>query len=277
MIYEKIHFSEKYPNATLTLFVPDFQKRDNYVASMPAILICPGGGYGNLSNREGEPIALAYLARGFAAFVLSYDVKEGALFPTPLAEAALAMKYIRERATELAIDPSAVYVSGFSAGGHLAASLGTLWSSALVREATGVEDPSIFRPTGMILGYAVVSGISSPHSGSFKRICGSEEPTDEQKRRYSAELNVSGDTCPAFIWHTFNDAVVPVQNALVMASAMTEAGIPFELHIYPDGCHGLALANEMTANGLERRIRPEAEGWLEMSADWMKRTARRAE
>lgn len=275
MIYEKICFSERYPSASLTLFVPDFQKRDKYVASMPAILICPGGGYGNLSNREGEPIALAYLARGFAAFVLSYDVGAGALFPTPLAEAALAIKYIRDNASEFAVDPERVYISGFSAGGHLAASLGTLWNTPLVAESTGVADTSVFRPTGMILGYAVVSGVSSPHSGSFKRINGTEEPTEEQKRRYSAELNVGADTVPAFIWHTFNDNIVPVQNALVMASAMTEAGIPFELHIYPDGCHGLALSNEMTANGLERRIRPEAEGWLEMSVDWMKRTARK--
>ena len=276
MIYEKVHFSEKYPNATLTIFVPDFQKRDNYVANMPAVLLCPGGGYGNLSNREGEPIALAYLARGFAAFVLSYDVGEGALFPTPLAEAALAMKYIRDRASEFAIDPSAVYVGGFSAGGHLAASLGTLWNSDLVRSATGIDDTSVFRPTGMILGYAVVSGVSNPHSGSFKRICGSDEPTEEQRRRFSAELNVSSDTCPAFIWHTFNDNIVPVKNAVVMANAMTDAGIPFEMHIYPDGRHGLALANEMTACGREYRIHPEAEGWLDMSADWMKRTARRA-
>ena len=276
MIYEKIHFSEKYPNAALTLFVPDFQKRDNYTASMPAILICPGGGYGNLSNREGEPIALAYLARGFAAFVLSYDVGAGALFPTPLAEAALAMKYIRDRAADFAIDPANVYIGGFSAGGHLAASLGTLWNSPLVAEASGVSDTSVFRPSGMILGYAVVSGVESPHSGSFKRICGSDNPSEEERRRFSAELNVSSDTSPAFIWHTFNDNIVPVKNAIIMANAMTDAGVPFEMHIYPDGCHGLALSNEMTANGLERRIRPEAEGWLDMSADWMKRLARKA-
>lgn len=270
MIYEKIHFSEKYPNATLTLFVPDFQKRDNYVANMPAVLICPGGGYGNLSNREGEPIALAYLARGFAAFVLSYDVKEGALFPTPLAEAALAMKYIRDRATEFAIDPNAVYVGGFSAGGHLAASLGTLWNSSLVRESTGVEDTSVFRPTGMILGYAVVSGVSSPHSGSFKRICGSEEPSEEQRRRFSAELNVSGDTCPAFIWHTFNDNGVPIQNALLYANAMAAAGVSFELHVYPDGVHGLSLCNRETSVGQPHLESPVCAGWIKEAIRYVK-------
>ncbi|MBQ3063279.1 MAG: alpha/beta hydrolase [Clostridia bacterium] len=235
-----------------------------------AVIVCPGGGYGFLSDREAEPIALPFLAAGFATFVLRYGVKENAKDYRPLKAAALAIRYVREHAKEYNVDPDYVFICGFSAGGHLAASSGVLWENPALDEVLAGAPRDIGRPTGMILSYPVITAGELAHQGSIRNLCGKENPSDEERYPFSLEKHVSKTTPPAFLWHTFNDEIVPVQNSLLMAEAMTNAGVPFELHIWPAGPHGSALCNEITACGNDRYLMPDAAEWVTLAIRWAK-------
>lgn len=228
-----------------------------------AILVIPGGGYGCVcDDREGFPIAAAFVAKGMSAFVLKYSVGAVAKGHTPLLDASIAMAYIKEHAEEFHIDPKRVACVGFSAGGHLSGSLGCLWNLPMVTEKTGIEYGAN-RPIVSVMGYPVVSGVDSPHLGSFKNLLGEQNPTEEQLKKYSLELNVNENTRPAFIFHTAADQLVPVQNSLTYARSLADNNIPFELHIYPYGPHGIALANEVTECKRPDWVIPEAAGWVD--------------
>lgn len=268
MIYETVTLSP-FEDATLTSLC--LSNSDSLKQSpRRAVIVCPGGGYSALSDREDEVIALQFAAAGFASFILHYSVKENAKSFRPLQEAALAIKYVRENAERYNVDPDYVFISGFSAGGHLAASAGVLWDHPAVREILNSEQTDIARPTGMVLCYPVISAGEWAHRGSINRLCGSEENTEEERNRFSLELHVSDTTPPAFLWHTAADATVPVQNSLLFASAMAAAKRPFELHVFPEGQHGLALCNEQTASGNEKNIVLHNEIWMQLAIKWMR-------
>ncbi len=271
MIYRTLALSEKYPDASLTTYVHDIQMP---IPPRRAVVVCPGGGYQFLSPREAEPIAARFFAEGFNVYLLTYSVEEKAKDFAPLIEASLAIKLIRERADEDNTDPHHVYICGFSAGGHLAASCGTLWNIPAVREATGVSDGTspegINRPDGMILCYPVITAGEFTHKGSAQRVSGHTELTEADIEQFSLELHVDSTTPPAFIWHTFTDTTVPVQNTLIFTCALAEAKVPFESHIFPAGVHGLALCNELTATGNPNNLVPHAECWAELAVKWIK-------
>ena len=267
MIHEKIFLREGEPDITLTTYVADERrvKRD-------AILIMPGGGYTQVcADREGEPIALAFMARGFNAFVLHYGVNEKALYPRPLADASLAMQYIREHSEEFCIDPARVFAVGFSAGGHLCASLGSLWNAPELRAALPDMPEGINRPTGTILCYAVLSADEAkPHSGTLRTAMGTQDPTPEQRAIFSINRRISEDTAPAFFMHTVEDRGVPVQNALVTMKAMADKGISFDARIYPHGPHGVSLADGQTSFTNPPYRDEEIARWIDDAAYWMK-------
>lgn len=266
MIYEAIKLGD-FEEATLTPFC--LEPCIKSPTPCRAIIVCPGGGYAHVSPRESEVIAVQYMAAGFAAFVLSYGVKENAAGYRPLKQVALAIRHVRENAEKYNVDPNYVFTCGFSAGGHLAASAGVLWNSPVLDKIAEGAPRDIVRPTAMILSYPVISAGKWGHQGSFRALTGDHEPTDAQKHPFSLEHHVDATTPPAFIWHTFTDKAVPVQNSLLFAEAMTAAGVPFELHVFPEGPHGLSLANEMTATN-ENSIRPNVAKWLELSIRWAK-------
>ncbi len=267
MRYETFTLSEQYPGATLTTYVSD-DPPELKMPIRPAMVVCPGGGYSMLSERESEPIVKAFLAHGFNVFLLRYTVKEGAANYAPLIQAALAIKHVRENAVAYNIDPARVFIVGFSAGGHLAASTGILWNIPEVRAAMGDAPEGINKPTGTILSYPVITGYEFAHRGSIDNLCGKKGNTEEEIRPFSLEYHVDATTSPAFIWHTFNDKVVPIQNALLLANAMTAAGVPFELHIFPDGPHGLSLCNEETWCHNPDLLKPAYAGWVDMAVAW---------
>jgi len=238
-----------------------------YLPPRPAILIFPGGGYGHHSPREAEPVAMQFSAMGFQAFVLLYSVGEGAVFPRPLVDASRAMAHIRENAERYHVDPERVFVLGFSAGGHLAASLGTMCGEAFA--AFPGMKTGINRPTGMILCYPVITCADEfANKGSYDRLLGKKGATEEDRRKYSPELYVSAQTPPAYLWHTAADAGVAVQNSLIFASRLSENKIPYEMHIFPKGPHGSALATPETWGGREDLIIPEAAQWVDEAIDW---------
>lgn len=266
MICEEIKLGE-FPEATLAPMCFSYSKERSPRAHR-AVIVCPGGGYNHLSPREAEPIAAQFLAAGFAPFILYYGVEENAANYRPLKQLALAIRYVRENAQKYSVDPDYVFVCGFSAGGHLAASAGILWNSPVLDEIAAGAPRDIVRPTGMILGYPVISAGKIAHLESFYMLCGKTDPTKAELNAFSLEKHVSADTVPAFIWHTFADQTVPVQNSLLLAEAMTDAGVPFELHVFPQGRHGLALCNELTANGKPALIEPHTAQWMGLALRW---------
>ena len=268
MIFEPVTLGG-YANATLT---PMCFSNPEALAFSPrrAVIVCPGGGYHHLSPREAEPIAAQFLAAGYAAFILHYSVGENASDFRPLKQLALAIRHVRENAEKYSVDPDYVFVCGFSAGGHLCASSGILWNAPVLDEIAEGAPREIVRPTGMILGYPVISAGEFGHRGSFCNLCGKEDPTDAELNAFSLEKHVTASTPPAFIWHTFTDKAVPVQNSLLLAGAMTAAGVHFELHVFPKGPHGLSLCNELTALDHPTLIQPHAAQWVELALRWVK-------
>jgi len=238
-----------------------------------AILVIPGGGYGMVcDDREGEPIGLAFMPYGYNAFVLHYSVNRKKTFPAQLIEASLAMKHIKDHAEEYNIDPEMVYVTGFSAGGHLAGSLGLMWYKEEIYKA--IDIPYGYnRPAGMMLIYPVVTGVAEySHLPSFCNLLGTDAPEEEQLVMCSLEQNVNGQAVPLFIVHTSNDQLVDVRNSLCLAEKYREQGIPFEMHIYPDAPHGVALGNEITKCGESKWENAAIAKWVENAIKWAEST-----
>lgn len=223
-----------------------------------AMLICPGGGYQWTSDRESEPIALQFLARGYNVFVLKYSVAEMAKNLNPLREIELAIKHIRDNAIPYNIRADKVFVMGFSAGGHVALSSGTLL-------------PKDARPDGMVLCYPVVTVSCPTHMGSLYNFCGTDEPSEEQKHLFSLDLHVDSDTPPAFIWHTENDDAVPVQNSKNLAAALEKNGVKHELVLFPDGHHGLSLATSETCKELTEDAPHPCSVWVDLADKFIKK------
>ena len=233
----------------------------------PLILICPGGGYEWVSGREGEPVAMRYLAMGYHAAVLDYSVYPQAENPTALYQLAGAVKHLKEHAEEYHLDPERIILQGFSAGAHLAASLGVFWNRDFLKEAFDA-DSFLWKPAGMILSYPVISSGEYAHHGSFRNLLGLRY--DDMKEEVSLEKQVTSETIPTFLWHTAEDATVPVENSLLFFTALKKAGVPAEMHIYPHGRHGLSLANEESNNAEGNMIQEECQSWISLAEMWLK-------
>lgn len=203
----------------------------------PAVLIIPGGAYSMTSDREADPVAFRFLTQGYVPFVLRYSCAPHA-FPTQLREAAMAMRYIREHAAEFGVDETMVAAIGFSAGGHLCGTLGTMYDCPEVQD---IAPAAVIRPDALALCYPVTLGWGSTHGGTMENISGGDP---ELRKRLSLDTQVRPDMPPTFLWHTRDDASVPCRNSLILAEKMDEAGVDFTFHLYRRGWHGLSLAND---------------------------------
>ena len=208
----------------------------------PAVIVVPGGGYGMVSKREAEPVALAFLARGFHAFVLEYTVggEKGTSYPEQLIELGAAVDYVKKNADELCVNKDEVFAVGFSAGGHLTANLAVEY--AAVSEKAG--QPLDSKPTAVGLAYPVISKIHG-HQGSYENLLYgySDEAKAELLKTLNLDEAVNETTVPAFIWSTAKDTAVPADNALRFALALDKYGVDYELHIYPRCNHGTATGD----------------------------------
>lgn len=229
--------------------------------SKPGIIICPGGGYGALSDREAEPVAKAYFAAGYHTFILRYSIMEDAKDFKPLTQLACTMAHVRKNGNAWGVDADRVAVCGFSAGGHLACSLGTLFNEKPFIERFG-KDIHI-RPDAMVLGYPVIASDEFAHVNSLSRVSGAK-PGEEVYRWFGLDTHVDGQTPPAFLWHTAQDEKVPVENSLKMAVALSKAKVPFELHVFPEGLHGMSVCNETVGAKCEYNAR-----WINWSICWL--------
>lgn len=224
------------PNhAKLTCYIQDRSPEMGTADIRPAMLVFPGGGYYSCSDREAEPVALAYLAEGYNAFVLRYSVGPDVPWDRSFEDGVAAVRYVRENAASLNIDPQKIAVVGFSAGGHLAACMGTV---------------SEEKPNALVLGYPVILEEFGPPVG--KTIAG-------------ADKYVTFQTPPSFLFATSNDALVPICNSLTFAQALAAEDIFFEMHIYPMGEHGFSLGKAAHANGNPGVVNKDAANWFQDS------------
>lgn len=218
----------------------------------PAVIVVPGGGYGGVSKREGAPIAAAFLARGYQTFVLTYlCVGADVRYPEQLIELGCAVDYVKKHADEMNVNADEIFVVGFSAGGHLTANLAVDYANVPAL----AQRPLDCKPTAVGLSYPVISKIDG-HQGSYENLL--KGYTDEAKEELLKVLNldevVSETTAPSFLWATANDGAVPASNALRFALACARKKVPYEIHVYPDGPHGLSLAdNEISAGATAPR------------------------
>ena len=263
MIYQTIKYTEKYADSYLEAYIHT-PHAELQIGKRKAIIICPGGGYVSLSEREAEPISLQYFAAGLNVFVLRYSLGEKAINLAPLIEACLTVKYLRDHSDELYVDPHNVFILGFSAGGHLAAWTGAMWHCPQVAAHLDGADPEIFKPTATLPCYPVTSCDFRSRSITILSDNGKEDPL-----LFSPEKQVDERTAPAFIWHTANDEMVPVMHSIRYANALTKYKIPYELHIFPKGPHGLALCNKETWVGRAAYDSPYVEEWMPMSIRWI--------
>lgn len=271
MHFEILHLRDLYPvlnrndaDPTLEVLV-----QDTIVASKPkrpSILICPGGGYRFTSPREAQNIGFEFMAMGLNAFVLHYSVKPHT-YPQQMIEVACAMDYIVANAERFHCDTEKTAIIGFSAGGHLVASYCTMRNrpeiTAIIPEPKPVQ--------AAILSYPVISAESPTHRGSFYSLLGKTELTDEDVELFSAEKHVSKElTPPTFIWTTAEDTSVDPINSLKYASALSNNKIPFELHVFPNGCHGLSTAKFGTFQNPELPLCNYMSVWVDYAKKWLR-------
>jgi acetyl esterase/lipase len=228
------------------------------LATGAAIVICPGGGYSHLSEvKEGSDVAKWLNSIGISAFVLRYRLGMRYHQPNQLLDAARAVRTVRSRAKEWNIDPARIGILGFSAGGHLASTLGTHFDAGMPKAADPIDRVSS-RPDLMVLVYPVISMGEFAHGGSKLNLLG-EAPSADLVKLYSNELQVTAETPPTFLVHTMSDSTVPVENSLMFADALRRNKVPFELHLYERGPHGFGLAP----------TNPVLATWVERCADWL--------
>lgn len=270
MRYEVIHLKDYYPALNKEGIDPTLEMmiQDDILPNKPrpSMLICPGGGYRILSNGEAQNVGFEYMTMGCNAFVLRYSLEPN-MFPQQLIEAACAVDYIVNNAESWNGDPAKTGIMGFSAGGHVAASYCTMRNIDEVRAV--VPEPKAVQAA--ILCYPVITAEEPTHIASFRVLTGKTELDPEDIERLSCEKHVSAElTPPTFIWATSDDGVVNAINTLKYATALKTQNIPFELHIFPTGYHGLSTCRYSVVNNTQHPMCEYMNCWTEMTKKWLR-------
>lgn len=271
MVYETIDLYSRYQKTrgkkvggSLTVYAHG-RNPENKAHLRPALLLLPGGGYQMISFREGEPVALRFFAAGYNVFRLDYAVD--APDPVPLEEGMLALRYIHDSREKYLTDGDHVCVAGFSAGGHLAGLIATLPGDPEACERlTGGEN---ILPAAALLGYPVVTADPAfTHEGTMQTASGGDPA---HRAKMSLETRVNGRSVPVFLFHTAEDAIVPVENSLLLAAAYRRAKVPFALHIFEKGYHGLSTADiEVNDDESSAGINADFAQWLPLALSFLK-------
>lgn len=255
-------------NGTIPFYLDDADSPNSFETflidtdkPLPCVVVLPGGGYRNRAAHEGAPIAQFFNTQGLHAVVVDYRVHPNR-FPSGLSDVQRVVRTVRQHAKEWNIDPDRIVICGFSAGGHLAASsilYGDVYSSVL--DSKDEADSLDHMPNGAILCYPVISVENDfGHEPSGKYLLG--EKYEECKKDFFLAKHITEKTPKVFMWHTSDDQTVNVKNSLVFGEYLRDNGIPFELHVYPHGKHGLGLAPD----------HDDVKAWATLAADWVKRS-----
>ena len=240
----------------LTVYLREASERMPNALRRPMVVVVPGGGYEHISPREGDPVALQFAAAGYHTAVLTYSVGESARNYQPLRQLSEALGLVRAHAEEWGVLPKKIAVCGFSAGGHLALS-----SAVLSLPEGGVQH----RPNALVLAYPVITAGEYAHRGSFCELTGSDDPAAHAP--FSLEDKITPSTPPTFLWHTMEDGSVPVENSLLLLSALHKAGVPCEAHFFERGRHGTSICTaEVDTADCHRHH------WVELAVEWLNAT-----
>lgn len=289
MQVEQIALYDDRPNVYLQTYIQDSQSLWQKQAPYPAIIICPGGSYHYLSEREGEAVALAFAAAGFQAFVLHYSVFQDQAdtpelethFPQPMKEIARAMEIVHQRADDWYIDRDKIGLIGFSAGGHNVGMYGNAYEEELISGECALDKENL-APAFNILAYPVTNFSTmlasfqplSPKNEkavqAFVQACfGEQQVSESVMDRWSPALTVNEKTPPTFLWTTHQDQVVPASQSLELAMALDQEGISYECHLFNQGPHGLSLATARTASRPEQ-VNEAVSQWFDLALNWLK-------
>ncbi len=244
-------------DAPITGYIHDDHDRLVAHKKRPAVVICAGGAYGWLSPREKDPVALSFAAQGYQTFLLEYSVMEQAGGLRPLRQIAETVRMIRRNADKWHIEPEHIAVLGFSAGGHLAASLAVLWHRAELNLGEQC------RPDAAVLCYPVITTGEFRHEESIRNVTGGDK---ELMELLSLEKQVTDNMPPTFLWHCTGDESVPVENSLLLAAAMQRAGVAYECHLFAGGAHGISMCNQEVETPF-----PDASEWVGLCKTWLNR------
>lgn len=275
MITQRFYLKEYFPelgqnecNAYMDCYIPSAFENAGEILAMkkyPCMVVCPGGGYHFTSDREAESVALQFVAEGYRAVVVRYSYKPHT-FPQHLREVAGAMELIYKHADEWHVDVSRIAIIGFSAGGHLAAQYSNRYDCPEVRKLFPESKPL----QATVLSYPVITDDPEyKHAGSIENYLG-YEPTERNEQGCANEYLVSEKTPPTFLWHTAEDALVPVQNSLLYAKALSDHKVPFEMHIYPFGAHGLSTVDGVVCAEEKEPKVARAHKWVDDVKTWLK-------
>lgn len=237
----------------LTVYLRDCVETMPLAMERPLVLVVPGGGYSHVSAREGDPVALQFAAAGYHTAVLRYAVGDDAAHGLPLRQLVSAIGLVRQNAAQWHVQPDKIAVCGFSAGGHLAL-------SSAVLEIPGEADQP--RPDAVILGYPVVTAGKYAHRGSFAQLAGTADRAAQQA--FGLEDKIMPETPPVFVWHTMEDETVPVENTLLLVSALHAAGVPCEAHLFEKGVHGTSISTVEVDRPSRHRHH-----WVELAVEWL--------
>lgn len=293
MIVEKMNLWEDNNPACYTSYLMDNSEEIEAERKHPAMIICGGGAFMGISDREKEPVALYFLNHGYQCFVLDYNTESAGngRYPIPVYDLAKMILTIRLNADKWNIAPDKVAAIGFSAGAHLCACLSTQWHEKYLTDKLRVNS-DLLKPNAVILGYPLVDYIyemehlendegkdippaSMPMSKTeaAKRAVNAgvgEDVTKEMFRNASPFYRITQETCPTFIWHTATDELVYVGQSLRYAEKLSDCKVPFELHIFESGVHGLSLANEQSGGGTTF-IEKDVSIWPELAIKFLDR------
>ncbi len=296
MIHEKIQLYENRSDVTLTTYVLDDSAEMLNGKKRPAVLVCPGGAYLGCSDREAEPVALRFAAMGYHAFVLRYStyfegqfgfpspgemaVNPNSVHPAPMRDIGKAFLTIRDHAEAWLVDMDKIAICGFSAGGHNCAMYATHWHRPIMTDHLGVVAADL-KPAAAIVGYPIgdyhimFGEITDPVGQEISNAAsiaflGTTTPSNDLLDAVSPVLHITQETPPMFIWATAADELVPVENSTSLANGLARQGVPFEIHIFEEGMHGLSLADQATAGGLAN-LEPDVAKWIGLAEAWLKK------
>ncbi len=273
MIFERIHLKDLYPildrngaDPILEVMAQEIYRVNSNGKKRPSVIICPGGGYGATWPGEGQPVAFDYLSVGCNCFILHYSVKPH-VFPQAILEMACVVDYIFANAEKLCADIEKTAIMGFSAGGHAAASYCTLRNDPEVLKY--IPEPKPVQAA--ILCYPVITAEKPTHMGSFINLTGKAELSNEDVEHFSLEKHVDPQITPkTFIWAASDDGAVNPLNSLKYAAALGEKKIPYEMHIFPSGGHGITTCKLGTVGTSDSDVMKHNSIWCNLSVRWLK-------
>ncbi|MDD3172309.1 MAG: alpha/beta hydrolase [Herbinix sp.] len=283
MILDVIHLQEGLSNASLAAYIPNSFPEHQLLK--PAVIICPGGAYLGITEKEAEPVALKFISEGYAAFILRYSIGEMARFPSPFIDLARAVMMIRSNASKWGIHPNNICISGFSTGGHVASAFAVSWQNELFAKALNA-DHTLFKPDALILGYPILDfkRFKMKHEDTssemrtliemmFTYIYGTLNPKNSQIDEWNIINQITSNMPPTFLWTTAEDNYADMEEIMDFIKSLAVYHIPYELHIFQKGDHGLSLGNHTVGYGMEKiRKLGNVPNWMTMALQWLKTT-----